>query len=131
VNVFFDVDWTLIDGDGALRPGVVECFTELRRAGHHIYVWSGLGTRWEVVREHRLGPWVADCFIKPLYAHERMLEPLGITMRPEFVVDDYPHLVEIFGGLVVNPYRRADPGDREMWRVLRAITSSSSSSSAG
>ena len=123
MNVFFDVDLTLIDGDGELRPGVVECFTELRRAGHRIFVWSGLGTRWEVVRQHRLEAWVEDCFIKPLYAHERMLEPLGISMAPEFVVDDYPHLVEIFGGMVVDPYRRVDPSDREMWRVLSAIAS--------
>jgi hypothetical protein len=125
LNVFFDVDFTLIDADGALRPGVTECFTELRRAGHRIFLWSGLGARWEVVRQHALEPWVEDCFIKPLYAHRRMLDPLGISMAPEFVVDDHPDLVQIFGGCVVGPYRRVDPDDREMWRVTSAVASKS------
>jgi hypothetical protein len=51
-----------------------------------------------------------------------MLDPLGI-MNPDFVVDDHPHLVDIFGGCVVGPYRRVDPGDREMWRVVSAVES--------
>ena len=131
MNVFFDVDLTIIDGDGTLRPGVVECFDGLRRAGHHIFLWSGLGTRWEVVSEHALQRWVEDCFIKPLYAHHRMLEPLGISRAPDFVVDDHREPVEIFGGCLVEPYRRPDPEDREMWRVLRAVTLQESRYGAG
>jgi len=124
MNVFFDVDFTIIDADGALRPGVAECFAALRGGGHRIYLWSGLGPRWEVVSEHRLEAWVDDCFIKPLYHHRRMLDPLGISMEPHFVVDDHPHLVDIFGGCVVGPYRCVDAGDREMWRVLDAVSAS-------
>jgi hypothetical protein len=123
VNVFFDVDFTLIDSDGRLRPGVGECFATLRGEGHRIFLWSGLGPRWEVVRQHGLETWVEDCFVKPLYHHRRMLEPLGISIEPHFVVDDHPHLVDVFGGCVVGTYMRADPADREMWRVQEAVAS--------
>jgi hypothetical protein len=122
VNIFFDVDHTIIAyDDHVLRPGVRELFERLRADGHTIYLWSGIGARWEIVRAHRLEDLVAGCFDKPLYQHEAMLAPLGITMRPDFVVDDHPHLVAVFGGCVVSAYRSADPNDREMARVYREV----------
>ena len=121
MRIFFDVDDTLITWDVRLRPHVHDVFQQLRDDGHDIYLWSGYGPRWEVVRRHGLDAWVEDCFIKPLYHHGRMLEPLGIAMEPHFVVDDHPHLVDIFGGCVVETYLRADPADREMWRVQDAV----------
>ena len=120
MNVFFDVDHTIIDADDGLRPGVRELFARLRDEGHRVYLWSGLGARWEVVERHGLGELVSNCFPKPLYAYERMLAPLGIDVRPEFAVDDHPHLVHAFGGCVVTRYLgpnksqpRHDPRDAE------------------
>ena len=121
MNVFFDVDYTLIDGDGGLRPGVREAFTELKELGHDIYLWSGLGPRWETVEEGELADLVSDCFDKPLYRHRAMLRPLGIEVSPDYVVDDHPHLVDVFGGCVVTAYRSFDPEDRELDRVVAEI----------
>jgi len=121
MNIFFDVDHTIIDADNRLRPGVRELFARLSAGGHAIYLWSGIGARWEVVDACGLGPWVAGCFDKPLYHYEAMLAPLGIPVRPDFVVDDHPHLVHAFGGAVVAPYRTADPSDAEMARVLGEV----------
>jgi hypothetical protein len=121
VNIFFDVDHTIIDSDNRLRPGVRALFERLCGAGHTLYLWSGIGARWEIVRDNDLGELVAGCFDKPLYQYERMLAPLGIPIRPDFVVDDHPHLVEAFGGCVVRRYLRPDPADREMERVAAEI----------
>jgi len=117
MNIFFDVDHTIIDSGNRLRPGVRELFQRLRAAGHTLHLWSGIGTRWEIVRDHALDGLVADCYDKPLYQYERMLAPLSIPVRPDFVVDDHPHLVHAFGGCVVRSYLKPDHADRKMERV--------------
>jgi hydroxymethylpyrimidine pyrophosphatase-like HAD family hydrolase len=43
LNVFFDVDYTLVMGDGSLRPRSRETFEQIIGMGHSIYVWSGWG----------------------------------------------------------------------------------------
>jgi hypothetical protein len=121
MHIFFDVDHTIIDSDDGLRPGVRELFARLCADGHTIYLWSGIGARWEVVEKHGLSELVSGCYDKPLYQYERMLAPLGIPVRPEFVVDDHPHLVHAFGGIVVSRYLAADPSHLEMERVYQAI----------
>ena len=121
MNIFFDVDHTIVDSDNALRPGVRELFTRLREDGHTVYLWSGFGRREEILTLHDLDGLVAGCFDKPLYHYEAMLEPLGIPVRPDFVVDDHPHLVHAFGGCVVNRYLSPNPADREMPRVYDAV----------
>jgi hypothetical protein len=73
------------------------------------------------VRAHGLEALVRGCFDKPLYHYEAMLAPLGIPVRPDFVVDDHPHLVHAFGGLVVAPCWSAETADAEMERVHAAI----------
>jgi hypothetical protein len=100
---------------------VRELFARLKEDGHSVYLWSGIGVRWEVVDAFGLRDLVAGCFEKPLYAYERMLAPLGIRPRPDFVVDDHPHLVAHFGGCVVARYLSADEGDREMERVYEEV----------
>ena len=121
MNIFFDVDSTLVARDGSLRPGVPEVFQRLREDGHTIYVWSGVGVRWEVVDRHRLRPYVAGVFLKPLYDYHKGLVTLGVPVQPDFCVDDYPEIVWAFGGTVVTPYESPDPADREMERVHQAV----------
>jgi phosphoglycolate phosphatase-like HAD superfamily hydrolase len=121
MHIFFDVDHTLVDSDNGLRPGVRELFVRLRADGHALYLWSGIGPRWEIVEAHALHELIDGCYDKPLYQYERMLAPLGIPVRPDFVVDDHPHLVRAFGGCVVARYLVADPADREMERVYAEI----------
>lgn len=122
MNIFFDVDHTLIDSDNGLRPGVVELFERLRADGHAISLWSGIGPRWEIVERYALENLIDGCYDKPLYQYERMLKPLGITAWPDFVVDDHPHLVHAFGGCVVARYLQPDPSDQELERVYTEIT---------
>lgn len=126
MNIYFDVDFTLIDADDGLRPGAREALAALDGDGHRLFLWSGLGPRWEIVERHRLGEWIEDCFDKPLYRHREMLAPMGITAEPDFAVDDHPHLPHIFGGCVVSAYRRPDPRDREMARVVAEVTARAS-----
>lgn len=123
MNVFFDVDGTIVGTwDGALRPLVREVFAQLRADGHHIYIWSGVGLRWREVEEHDLRSMIVTCFHKPLYDHHRQLGPLGITVHPDFVIDDHPQVVAAFGGVTVRPFYTYDPHDREMERVYRALS---------
>ena len=121
MNVFFDVDYTLIAYDGSLRPLVKETFEALKQRGHSIFLWSGVGLRWEVVEHHALGQWVTDCFEKPLEDHVRRLPALGIGVWPDFVVDDHPQVVAAFAGYHVKDYFWPDPTDREMQIVYDRI----------
>jgi phosphoglycolate phosphatase-like HAD superfamily hydrolase len=121
MNIFFDVDHTIIDSDNRLRPGVIELFQRLHAEGHTLYLWSGIGQRWEIVERYALGEFVTTCFDKPLANYEAMLTPPGIPCWPEFVVDDHPHLVHAFSGCVVRRYLTPDPRDREMERVYTEV----------
>jgi hypothetical protein len=121
MNVFFDVDHTLITWDYRLRPHVREVFERLVSDGHTLYLWSGVGKRWEVVRQFHLRELVADCFDKPLYNHAARLEELGVHVYPDFVIDDHPGPVEAFGGYHIDPPFEPLERDSEMLRVYEAI----------
>ena len=121
MNIFFDVDDTLITWDVKLRPGVVEVFEQLRRDGHDLYLWSGYGPRWEVVRRFELKEHIIDCFYKPLYDHHVRLVELGVPFVPDYVIDDHPEIVEVFGGTLVEPAGKAFFEDREMERVYAEV----------
>lgn len=122
MNIYFDVDHTLISSDNRLRPGVRELFERLHADGHTLFLWSGIGERPEVVEAFGLGAYVSGCFVKPLYQHRRMLAPLGITAVPDFVVDDHPHLIAVFGGMLVASFLQFEASDREMERVYDTIS---------
>jgi hypothetical protein len=121
VNIFFDVDYTLITWDVKLRPGVREVFDRLRSDGHTIYLWSGVGPRWEVVRRFELHDHVADCFWKPLYNHHARMAELGVTVTPDYVIDDHQEIVDVFVGTRIAEPRMPLDGDTEMWRVYEDI----------
>ena len=89
LNVFFDVDNTLIMWNGSLRPHTRDVFTALREDGHTIYIWSGIGIRQWDMKRHELDSFVEDYFIKPLEDHHAKLESLGVPMTPDFVIDDH------------------------------------------
>ena len=94
MRVFFDVDDTIITWDVRLRPGVKEVFARLRADGHELYLWSGNGRRWEIVRRFDLHEHVLDCFWKPLYRHHERLAELGVPFAPDFVIDDHQEVVD-------------------------------------
>ena len=77
LHVFFDVDYTILGGyDASLRPHTVEVFERLREDGHDVYVWSGEGERWPVVRTHGLEHLVSGVYGKPLHDYRERLEVL-------------------------------------------------------
>ena len=104
MHIFFDVDYTILGRDSTLRPGTHEIFTRLRKDGHHVYVWSGEGERWGVVRNHGLEDLVHGVYGKPLHDYEERLAEFGVPVVPDFVIDDYPGIVRAFGGVCITDY---------------------------
>lgn len=121
LNIFFDVDYTLLAVDGSLRPRTREIFEKLVADGHRLFIWSGIGNRTSDIRRHGLHDLVASVFVKPLEDFEAGLRAFGVTVRPDFVVDDYPSIVNAFGGAVVRPYYFPSPEDDEMQRVYQIV----------
>lgn len=122
MNIFFDVDYTLITWDVKLRPNVREVFERLRAEGHTIYLWSGMGPRWEVVRRFELQEHITDCFWKPLYDHHARMAELGVTVQPDYVIDDHREIVDAFPGSHIQEPAIPLDTDTEMWRVYEEIT---------
>jgi hypothetical protein len=86
VNIFFDVDDTILSFDGALRPNTHEVFERLIADGHTVYVWSGVGIRKTFVDRERLSHLVSGIYQKPLSDFSAGLERFGIPVFPDFVV---------------------------------------------
>ena len=121
MNVFFDVDYTLIAWNERLRPHVRAVFEQLRADGHTIYIWSGRGQRWNVIRYYHLDDLIAGCFVKPLYDHVARLPELGVTVQPDFVIDDHGEIVRVFGGYLIDAPADPPQEDDGMWRAYEAI----------
>ena len=125
MNIFFDMDYTILALGGALRPGTQQVFQQLRDDGHTLYIWSGVGVRSEEVRRLGLDVYVDGVFEKPLHDYHwltlGMLRRGEIPVFPDLVVDDYPEVVAALGGIVVRPYVNGHPSDREMEQVYRII----------
>ena len=121
MKIFFDVDYTILGLDDTLRPGTMETLNKLKADGHEIYIWSGMGERWEVVAKFKLTPLVSVVYEKPTHHfHERLAE-LKVPFEPEFVIDDYPEVVAAFGGVWVPPYFYQRNFDQEMDRIYRIV----------
>jgi FMN phosphatase YigB (HAD superfamily) len=121
MKIFFDVDYTILGLDDTLRPGTMETLEQLKEEGHEIYIWSGMGQRWEVVEKHNLTPLVSGVYEKPTHHFHERLEELGVPFEPEFVIDDYPEVVAAFGGVWVPPYFFKRSYDQEMERIYRIV----------
>ena len=121
MNVFFDVDDTLITWDFRLRPHVREVFQQFRDDGHRVYLWSGRGKRWEVVLRYQLSDVIVTCHEKPLDHHHAKLAERGVDVWPDFVVDDHYAVVHAFGGYWIAPPRHPFEQDRQMWRAYEAV----------
>jgi hypothetical protein len=121
MKIFFDVDYTILGLDNTLRPGTLDTIQRLKDDGHGVYIWSGMGQRWEVVKKHNLSPLISGVYQKPTeHFHERLGE-LGVPFEPEFVIDDYPEVVAAFGGVWVPPYFFSRSFDQEMDRIYRIV----------
>ena len=122
MNIFFDMDYTILGLDGSLRPGTREVFEQLVARGHDVYVWSGMGgVRWDEVRRSGLEPFVKGVYRKPLADFRAGLERCGVPVVPDFVIDDYPEIVAHFGGVRIKEYQSRHQEDDEMYAVLAQI----------
>lgn len=119
LNVFFDVDHTLVMWDGRLRNHAAEVFQRIVEAGHTIYVWSGVGIRHYDMKKHGLDSYVTGYFVKPLERYKERLPDYKVTVMPDFVIDDYPQVVAAFRGYHISDI--AKPDDRELLEVLRLV----------
>lgn len=121
MKIFFDVDYTILGLDDSLRPGTRENLERLRDDSHELYIWSGMGERWEVVEKHQLTSLVSGVYVKPTHHFHERLDELGVPFEPDFVIDDYPEVVAAFGGVWVPPYFFKRSFDEEMDRVYRIV----------
>ena len=112
MNVFFDVQGTLLTMEEAPRPRAREAFQMLRASGHEVYLWSSGGAGYAATAADLLGvtDLVSGCFGK-------RQEP-GVPV--DFAVDDDTSVVEAHGGYRIKPFD-GDPGDEELMRAAKAI----------
>ncbi len=104
MNVFFDVDGTIIESYGLrLRPLVREVFEQLGRRPRALHL-VGVGLRWHEIDQHDLRPLIETCYWKPRYDHHARLAELGVEIFPEFVIDDHAEVVSAFGGVIVDAF---------------------------
>lgn len=112
MNVFFDVQGTLISG-GRARPHVRESFERISGAGHAVYLWSSGGSAYAEQAARMLGveDLVCGCFSKST--------ELPVTV--DYVVDDSPPIVSGYpDGALVDPFT-GDPEDRALIGVTDTI----------
>lgn len=89
MHIFFDVDYTILSLDLRLRKGTRRLFERLVSDGHHVYLWSGAGQRWDVAHRFALDPYLSGVFLEPLSHYDEELVRLKVPIVPDFVVDDY------------------------------------------
>ena len=121
LNIFIDVDYTLIAANGSLRPNARELFLRLQDAGHQPWVWSGMGIRKDDMVRHGMDGCVAGYQVKPLDDYIKTLRRLDPDAWPDLIVDDHSEIVEAFGGITVRPYFFTDADDRELRRAADAL----------
>jgi competence transcription factor ComK len=82
VNVFVDVDLTLVDANGFVLHGAIEGLQKLKERGCHLFLWSSVGVDYAKATAGRLG--LTDLFE-------------GFASKPDIIIDDMP-------GTVLNPF---------------------------
>jgi hypothetical protein len=95
VNVYVDVDLTLVDHMGVLLPGAVEAMKALHEAGCHLFLWSTGGR--DYCRQVAERAEISELF-------EAFLP------KPDIYVDDMPST--IFNGLLF------DVNEHGPWQAL-------------
>ncbi len=122
MNIYFDLDYTLIAYTGELRPLARETLERLRADGHSLFIWSGVGVRKEEVRRLGLADLVVDVLEKPTERFEERLLEFGVVETPDAVVDDHPEIVQHFGGVKIRPYFWPNAADRELNKAYDELT---------
>ena len=112
MNVFFDVQGTLLTMEEAPRPRAREAFLMLKDQGHDLYLWSSGGAGYAAKAAELLG--VADLVSGCL---DKRQEP---DVPVEFAVDDDEAVDEAQGGYLIAAFD-GDPWDEELLRAAEAV----------
>ena len=112
MNIFFDVQGTLLTMEEVPRPRAREAFLMLKEEGHDLYLWSSGGAGYAAEAAELLG--VTDLVEDYL---DKRSEP---DVPVDFAVDDDASVVEAHGGYRVAPFG-GDPGDEELLRAAEAV----------
>jgi phosphoglycolate phosphatase-like HAD superfamily hydrolase len=75
VNIFVDVDLTLVDANGNLLEGAKEALVKLKDRGCHLFLWSSVGV--EYAKK-----------VATLYQLTDLFE--GFAAKPDIIIDDMP-----------------------------------------
>lgn len=97
VNIFVDVDLTLVDGKGQLVEGAREALERLKDKGCHLYLWSNAG------KDYAQG-------VANRYHLAHLFE--GCIPKPDIVIDDMP-------ATALNPIV-LDPNYEPSWSAISA-----------
>ena len=81
MNIFFDMDYTIISSTGTLRPNAKLVLERLDADGHKIYIWSGLGARHQEIQNLELNSLVTDVLEKPTHDYQQLVH--GMLRRGE------------------------------------------------
>ncbi len=81
VNIFVDVDLTLVDAFGKPIEGATAGVRRLKAAGCHLFLWSTGGGEYAESVARRLG--IHDCFG-------------GFLPKPDIAIDDNPNSLRAF-----------------------------------
>ena len=82
VNIFIDVDLTLIDANGRMLPGAADALKQLRDKDCHLFLWSTNGAEYAQKVATLLG-------LTELFE--------GFSPKPDIIIDDMP-------GTVLKPF---------------------------
>lgn len=121
MNIFIDVDYTLLSASGLLRPHTCELLTTLTGDGHSIFIWSGMGIRRDEIANHGLDHLITGYSSKPIDDYVAKLQMDPPPRWPDLVVDDHDSIVQRLGGITVKPYLFVDVDDMELKLVSIAI----------
>ena len=121
LNVFFDVDFTILSIEGDLRNGTREAFTKLVADGHRVFIWSGVGMRTDEIHANGLHDLVSGIYVKPIEDFEAGLRQFEVNVHPDLVVDDMWPIVNNFGGIHCMPFYYPSETDREMELIYQLI----------
>jgi hypothetical protein len=113
MNIFFDVQGTLLTEDGDPRPHAREVFLELTEMGHEVCLWSTAGEGYAAHAARVLG---VEDVVRGHFGKRSVPEHIQV----DYAVDDSPSWVERHGGYLVRAYE-GDPWDRELLRVVEAV----------
>ena len=122
LNIYFDCDYTILAMDGSLRPRTREVFSKLIEAGHKVFIWSGVGLRTKDMERLDLMELISGIFVKPITEFEDGLHRFDVHPRPDLVIDDHREIVEVFGGIHIEPYYFRAAEDGQMDDIYQSIT---------